>query len=155
LDDGLGEARINDALPEGMRFDLVREIPRSAASLGDAISAARYRITSKDAETFAETVNEFRTRLPIEIRRQKKNGKTQTFDLAEEMLALELIDDETLGMTLAMRRDGASVKPDEVLKEIFGEASSRVDVVREELLVDWNGRLVNPLLAASASSAGP
>ena len=58
-------------------------------------------------------------------------------------------------MTLAMRHDGASVKPDEVLKEIFGETATALDVVREELLVDWKGRLVNPLLAASASSPGP
>ena len=155
LDGDLGESKINEALPDGMRFDLVREIPRSAASLGDAIRAARYRVTPRVAQTLAETVAAFRERLPIEIRRDRKNGKTQTFDLADELLELELTDGAHLSMTLAMRHDGASVKPDEVLKEIFGETVTTLDVVREELLVDWKGRLVNPLLAATASSPGP
>ena len=155
LDGDLVESKINEALPDGMRFDLVREIPRSAASLGDAIRAARYRVTPRDAQTLAETVAAFRERLPIEIRRDGKNGKTQSFDLADELLGLELTDGAHLSMTLAMRHDGASVKPDEVLKEIFGETATTLDVVREELLVDWKGRLVNPLLAATASSPGP
>jgi radical SAM family uncharacterized protein/radical SAM-linked protein len=155
LDDASGASLINGALPDGLRFDLVREIPRSAASLGDAIRAARYRVTVRAPDSLAETVATFRGRQPIEIRRQKKNGKTQSFDLADELLALEVTDDSTFGMTLAMRHDGASVRPEEVLREIFGESRPSMDVVREDLLVDWKGRLVNPLLAASASSPGP
>ena len=154
LDDGSGESKINAALPEGLRFDLVREIPRSAASLGDAIGAARYRVTARNAGGLAEAVASFRERLPIELRRQKKNGKMQRFELADELLDLEVTDDSSFNMTLAMRHDGASVRPEEVLQEIFGKTRPPLDVVREELLVDWKGRLVNPLLAASASSPG-
>ena len=43
----------------------------------------------------------------------------------------------------------------EVLTEIFGSGAHRLDLVREDLLVDWKGRLVNPMLAASASRSPP
>ncbi len=34
---------------------------------------------------------------------------------------------------------------------LFGDAAEHLHVVREDLLVEWNGRRVNPLLAAAAS----
>ena len=148
------ESGINRALPDGLRFDLVKEIPRSAAALGEAIRAARYRVTSRGGGDLAETVDAFRARMPIEVRRQKKNRKTQSFDLSAELLSVEATELESLSMTLAMHHDGASVRPDEVLREIFGEPAPALELVREELLVDWKGRLVNPILAASASSPG-
>ena len=40
-----------------------------------------------------------------------------------------------------------------LMGEIFGERAARMRIVREELLVDWDGRLVNPMLAASASAS--
>jgi len=154
LDDDGAEADINGALPDALQFDLVKEIPRGAAALGEAIRAARYRVATRGAGNLAEVVAAFRARLPIEIRRQKKNGGSRSFDLTKELLALEATDVESLSMTLAMHHDGASVRPDEVLKEVFGESTPALDLVREELLVDWKGRLVNPILAASASSPG-
>jgi radical SAM-linked protein len=148
------EADINGALPDGLRFDLVKEIPRSAAALGEAIRAARYRVSTRAGGDLAEAVDAFRARLPIEVRRQKKNGKTQRFDLTEELLSVEATEPGSLSMTLVMHHDGASVRPDEVLREIFGGPVPVLDLEREELLVDWKGRLVNPILAASASSPG-
>ena len=44
--------------------------------------------------------------------------------------------------------------PEEVVQEIFGEGTAGFDVVREELLVDCNSRLVDPMLAASVVHAG-
>jgi hypothetical protein len=137
-----------------LQFDLVKEIPRGVAALGEAIRAARYRVATRGAGDLAEVVAAFRARLPVQIRRQKKNGESQSFDLTRELLALEATGVESLSMTLAMHHDGASVRPDEVLKEVFGDPTPALDLVREELLVDWNGRLVNPILAASASSPG-
>jgi hypothetical protein len=56
-------------------------------------------------------------------------------------------------MTLALRSDGASVRPDEALREILGERAADCQVVREELLVPLGGRWVDPLLAAAAEAA--
>ena len=64
---------------------------------------------------------------------------------------LEVETDGSLCLTLAIHGDGASVRPDEVLQELVGDRRSLLRLSREELLVDWNGRLVDPMLAASAS----
>ena len=34
---------------------------------------------------------------------------------------------------------------------LFGDRAEELRVVREDLLVEWNGRRVNPILAAAAS----
>ncbi len=88
------------------------------------------------------------------VKREKKNGKTQNFDLSDELLTLEQVDPEALRMTLVIGGNRASVRPEEVLQEIFGEVTPELSLVREDLLVDWNRRWVNPLLAASAPHAG-
>ena len=89
---------------------------------------------------------------PIRIERQRK-GRVRTFELADELLGLERAEPRAIRLTLALRGQGGSLRPDEVLREVFGERAAAMQVVREELLVDWNGRLVDPLLAASASSS--
>ena len=38
-------------------------------------------------------------------------GKVRTFDLVQELLDLEQVDERSLRMTLVMRPDGASVRP--------------------------------------------
>ena len=75
----------------------------------------------------------------------------QVVELA--VLDLEQIDAESIRLTLAIRTDGASIKPGEALQGILGARASGCRVVREELLVDWNGRLLNPMLAAAAGDA--
>jgi hypothetical protein len=61
------------------------------------------------------------------------------------------LDGDALRLTLALHGGEASLRPEEVLRAIFGERAVGMRLVREELLVDWNGRLINPMLAASAS----
>jgi len=45
-----------------------------------------------------------------------------------------------------MTANGASLRPEDVLGEIFGEGRSDLHVVREDLLVEWDGRLVGPMV---------
>ena len=85
--------------------------------------------------------------------RPEKKGKVHTFDLDDEMLEFELADDKSVRMTLAVRNNGASVRPEEALREIFGERSEGMALMREELLVEWRGRMINPLLAAAVAHA--
>jgi radical SAM family uncharacterized protein/radical SAM-linked protein len=146
------ERRINDALPRGVRFQTVREIRRDVPALGDAICAARYRVHTGDGSDPASVLASFRSRSPVTVRRER-NGKVRTFDLDDEMLELDRVDAGALRMTLAVRSSGASVRPDEALREIFGEHAKNLRVVREDLLVSWNDHLINPLLAAAACHA--
>ena len=143
---------INEVLPHGIRFQAIREIRRDVPTLGDAICAARYRTINGNGFDPARYVEEFRERSPVTVRREK-NGKVRTFDLDDEMLELELADDKSVRMTLAVRNNGASVRPEEALREIFGERSEGMALMREELLVEWRGRMINPLLAAAVAHA--
>ena len=65
---------------------------------------------------------------------------------------MELFD--VMRTTFSARAFTDDPMPDEVLAEIFGDGASDLHLVREELLVNWRDRLVNPMLAASAPHAG-
>jgi radical SAM family uncharacterized protein/radical SAM-linked protein len=144
--------RVNRALPDGVRFETIREIRRGVAPLGDAVRAARYRVHADNGFDLARCLDAFRGRSPVTIRRER-DGKVWTFDLDDEVLELERLDDKAVRLTLAVRNRGASVRPEEALREIFGEGSEALHLVREDLLVTWNDHLINPLLAAAATHA--
>jgi radical SAM family uncharacterized protein/radical SAM-linked protein len=152
LDPERALGRINSSLPDGIRFLALKEIRRSVPALSDAVRAARYRVETANGLDLRAAVRSYRERGPVVVTREKK-GKIKKFDLNREVVELVTPADGTLILTLALNAGNASVRPEEVLPEIVGESSSRLRLTREELLVDWNGRLVNPLLAASAASS--
>ncbi|MDH3784984.1 MAG: TIGR03960 family B12-binding radical SAM protein, partial [Acidobacteriota bacterium] len=142
---------INASLPRGVRFEALQEVDRKAPALGEAIEAASYRVESGDDVDLAGRIDGFRQATEILVERTRKNGKQQTFDLKREVLSIEAPRRNALRMTLAIRRQGASVRPEEVLNELLGK-DVRVELTREGLLMDWHGRLLDPLLAASAAT---
>jgi len=145
-------ATLNAELPTGVRFDSMREIGRSVPALSEAIRSARYRIHTGEGLALEEDLRTFRARGSVEILREKK-GKRSVLKLDDALLGIETVASDTLRMTLALGGEGASVRPDEVLRSVFGERAERMRVVREEMFVDWEGRSVDPLLAASAAEA--
>jgi radical SAM-linked protein len=146
--------RFNAVLPSGVQFDAVREIRRDEPALGEAISAARYRAESLNGIDLSAAVAGFELRQPVTVERVKKNGKRQAFDLAQEILELGPVVSRELHLTLAVRGNQPSVRPEEVLRAILGDSLLTTRVVREDLLVEWNRRLVNPILAASGANVG-
>jgi radical SAM-linked protein len=152
LDPADAAERINQALPEGVRFDRVSEVRHGAPSLGDGIRGARYRIHTGNGFDLGEAMDTFSGRDEVLVRRERK-GKVRTFDLRDEILDRELLDHEAVRLTLAIHGSGPSVRPEEALREMFGERCESFRIVREELLVEWNGQLINPLLAAAAAHA--
>ena len=140
--------RINAALPAGVRIETVIAIRRDLPALSDVIRAARYRVHAGGIP-LEGALRGFRARGPVVVERESK-GKVKRFSLDDELLELTPMADDALRLTLALRTDGASVRPEEVLGALFGERAAGLRIVREELLVDWHGRLVNPLLGASA-----
>jgi radical SAM-linked protein len=147
---GLPE-QINAAMPAGVRFLAVQEIRRDVPALGDAMRAARYRVEPGSGFDTAGALARFGARGAVRVERASKKGRVRTFDLAEEILGLEEAEGGAFRLTLALRSGGASVRPEEAIREILGDEAPGARVVREELLVDWKGRMVDPMLAASAA----
>lgn len=153
LDPAATLERVNAALPPGVRFEALRPIRRDSPGLGESVGAARYRVRTGAALDVAGALADFAAAADVTVEREGKRGKTTRFDLKDEVLAIDPIVDEPDGdvrMTLAMRNAGASVRPDEALRAIFGEQAGSFRLVREDVLVACRGRLVNPMLAASA-----
>jgi radical SAM-linked protein len=152
LDVDLGCERINGALPAGVRFLALVEVPRDLPALGEAVRAACYRVRGPHALDLPGAVREFGRRPPGTVERRREDGKVATFELERELLALEAIDGNAMRLTVAMRQSGASMRADEVVVAVVGQDhAAACDVVREGLLVDWGGTLVDPLLAAMAA----
>jgi radical SAM-linked protein len=144
--------RLAGSLPKGLEVHALREVPRELPALTEAIRAARYRIdTGADGDELAASLDAFLARENVTVVRERK-GRTRTFELSRELLDLQRLEGAEIRLTLAMGQ-GASVRPDEALHAIFGERAAAMRIVREELLVDFDGRLVNPMLAASAAAS--
>jgi len=143
--------RVQAMLPSGLNFVTIRSLHRGAPKLGDTIRAARYRVNRVDPADLERGVKRWKSSVPITVERLGKNGKVKTFDLSRELETVETIDESALRFTLAIHHDGASVRPGEALRGLFGDQAEELRVVREDLLVEWNGRRVNPILAAAAS----
>ena len=116
---------------------------------GELIRAARYRAESTNGLDVAGALDAYRGRGPATVERKRKNGRMKVFELDREVLDLEQIADKEVRLTLAMHSDGPSVRPDEVLGAIFGDASGELRLVREELLGGVTDKLVNPMLVPS------
>jgi len=144
------QRRVQSVAPAGLAFDTLRSLRSGAPKLGETIRAARYRV-SLDADALAHGVERFAAAERITIQRVAKSGKVRTFDINEEIEAVEPNGSGTLRFTLAIHHDGASIRPEEALRALFGEQARGARLVREDLLVEWNGRRVNPILAAAAS----
>lgn len=152
LDPAVAVQEINAALPAGLEVLAMSEIRLDVDPLGSAVRAARYVAIPDSAVDVAAALERFRAKGPVTVRRER-NGKVREFELTRSVLDLREATGGALRMTLAMEGDGASVRPEEVLAELFG-ASTGARLTREELLVHWDGRLVNPILAASAKGGG-
>ncbi len=138
--------RINAVLPRGVQFEALRAIPRNEPALAQRVSAATYRAHSANGLDLGAALDRFRARGPVTVRRESQ-GKTREFDLERELLRLEQVDAKAVRFTLAVNTDRASVRPDEVLEEVFGDGKKRLSLVRESQMVESEGSFVDPLTA--------
>lgn len=155
LEPALALARLATVVPDGLRFVALRPLADAEPALERSIRAARYRVATSCSADLAAALDAFRVRSEVPFTREER-GRVQRFDLAREVLATELRPGGELALTLALNPAGGSIRPEEVAREILGADAGETgafEVVREELLVEWNGRLVDPLLASSAGPA--
>jgi len=145
LDAETAVAAINDALPYGLAVSALREIDIDALGLSEAVRGARYLAKLPVGFSPTRALASFAQRDGLSAVRTK-DGKTVTFPLREWLLEVVPIDERSFRMVLGTGGAGASVRPDEVLTVMFGEAARGIRLVREDLSVLCGDRLVNPML---------
>ena len=76
--------------------------------------------SSNNGLDLASGIECFKRRSGVQVRRERR-GRLIIFNLDDELLELMTVDERVARMTLAVRPDRASVRPEEVLREVFGE----------------------------------
>jgi radical SAM family uncharacterized protein/radical SAM-linked protein len=140
---------INGALPRGLSVLELREIGADAPGLSESVRAAHYLARLPEGLEPSLALSAFASRESLVVSREK-NGKTMTFPLHVWLLDAAPVDAASFRMTLGTGGEGASVRADEVLTVMYGEAASRIKLVREDLAVLHAGQLASPMLADAA-----
>jgi radical SAM-linked protein len=150
LDEESGVAAINAALPSGLVVSALREMKGDAPGLSESVRAARYLVKLPAGLSPSQALASFAARDALSAHR-KKDGRAVDFPLHIWLLEVSAVDATSFRMVLGTGGDGASVRPDEVLTVMFGDAAKDVRLVREDLAVLWEGRLVNPMFVEGAA----
>jgi radical SAM family uncharacterized protein/radical SAM-linked protein len=141
--------RINAALPSDVRFTALEAIASDLPALSESVRRARYRASDGSGIELGAALRAFQERGAVTLVGERR-GKPASFDLRTELLDLHASSTSVVTLTLAVHPDRPSLRPEELLREVFGEVAARLVLVREELLVERQGRWVDPLLAATA-----
>jgi radical SAM-linked protein len=123
---------INASLPSGLRGVHLEELLPGTPGLAESLRAARYLVRVPEGVDPARAASTFATRDQVTVTREK-NGKEVRFTLDDWLLDVSPIDAGAFRMTLGIGGEGASVRPDEVLLAMFGEAGRSATLVREDL----------------------
>jgi radical SAM family uncharacterized protein/radical SAM-linked protein len=150
LDAERSVAAINDALPRGLFVSALREMPADTPGLSESIRAAHYLARLPRELSPSRAVSTFSARAGQVVAREK-NGKVVHFPLRDWLLAVVEVDAASFRMSLGVGGEGASVRPEEVLTIMFGDAAKRIRLVREDLAIPRGDRLVSPMLADLAA----
>ena len=157
--------KINVQLPEGLKFKSFQRIEKNSESLFKIIQAAQYSVFFESEELNQEIkqrvngnhngdltklhellVSELLTKDTIEITKIRK-GKTKTQDIKPLIRKIEVVNSNEhlhLRMVLSIGSEG-SVRPDVVLKRLYGVPSENFTIRRERLLVERQGKLYSPI----------
>lgn len=124
------EARLQAAMPAGIRLTHAEPVGRELPALQAAVVAASYRVeveTVEPGETFAARLDAFLAR--AEAPRVRRRGKEEaSYDLRPLVLALTYAGPCELGQAfdVTMRAEsGATGRPDELLAELGFETTPR------------------------------
>jgi len=146
LDPAPAIAAINAALPRGLAVSELREMGPDAPGLSESVRAARYLARLPEGLPPSAAIATFAARDTLAAAREK-NGKTVSFPLSTWLLDVAAVDAASFRMTLGAGGDGASIRPDDVLSIMYGDAAKEIRLIREDLEVLAGERMVNPMLA--------
>ena len=132
LDTVVALSAINASLPSGLKAIALEAAAAAGPGLAESIRAARYLVKVPEGVDASRASSLFADREGVTVRREK-NGKEMSFPLAAWLLDVRPVDERAFRMTLGLGGDGASVRPDEVLRAMFGEEGRSATLLREEL----------------------
>jgi hypothetical protein len=152
LDSTAAAAAINEALPRGLRVSALLAVASDAPGLSESVRAAHYLARLPDGLSPGRAEEIFAERDGQSVVR-RKDGKTVAFPLQVWLHDIVRVDESSFRMALGAGGDGASVRPDEVLTVVYGDAAKTIRLVRLDLAVLWGDQLVSPMLADRAADA--
>jgi radical SAM-linked protein len=127
---------LNRALPEWIRIRETREIPLKCPALSDSIGAISFAIDVgecsgellKRADWLQDRIDAFHRAVNRPVRVRTKKGMTE-LDLKQWVESLALTDGTDL--TLVVKMSGSkTVRPSEILQEVFGVSDEQVHQAR-------------------------
>jgi radical SAM family uncharacterized protein/radical SAM-linked protein len=128
--------RLNEVLPEGLRFDRLVPLSPGAPSLSAAIGAATYlaRLPGAGVQEVRRRVDAFLEAPEMIIDRVRKE-RSSRLDLRRLVGEIAVSGEEPVSMRFAifMNQTDGSVKPDEVVRGILGRSVEGATYVRERL----------------------
>jgi len=155
---------LNAQMPEGLRFQSLQIIDRKTDALFKIISAAEYSVPldSDDinvqikkkvngkfngnlADLHQSVVTDLLSRDTIEIEKISK-GRTRVQDIKPLLIKLEVVNSKLplhLCMILSTGSQG-NVRPEAVLKQMYGESADLLRIKREKLFVEKGGEFCSP-----------
>lgn len=151
LDVETAREAIDRALPRGFEALAMRELHAGVPGLGESIRAAHYVAILPEPHAPATALEAFARRSSLAVTREKA-GKTVTFPLDTWLLDVSARGPCEVRLSLGAGGDGASIRADEVVALIYGEATG-IRLVREDVAVILGDRLVSPLLAGSGAAS--
>jgi len=158
-------SRLNEQIPDGLRFKQIIKIQSGADSLFKIIEAAEYTVSLQSDrlhDTLKEQLNGGWNDDPVELHRslvaklmQRQSievekitkGKTRVQDirpLIRELAVANSAEPLHLRMILQTGNRG-SVRPEVVLKQMYGLSGDQFHIRRERLLVKRDGEYVSPM----------
>lgn len=150
-------SRLNEFMPMGIRVLGAVLLPPNAKSAMSLITHARYTIKvlteKKECVGLQEKLNSFINQEAVIAKKvqPKKNFKIKEIDIRPMIVNMELIhcnENDSSFSCLLHSGSKANLKP-ELLMEAFGEYAEiqfkRISIIREDVLVEQDGKLVDLL----------
>lgn len=149
LDPSAAAERLAASLPRGLEVEHLREIPPGSSSLGETVRAARYRVEVDPGVDVRAIHEAFRARGVFEIERRRRDKRVRV-SVDSGDIRIDRIEPGRFVLTIPAGGQEAAASAEEILGEMLGPGGGVLKVAREDLLVERDGRLVSPILAASA-----
>jgi len=113
-------------LPEGLKVEWVRIVRGRKMTVCDTIE---YRISAEEDWFRQEAAERFEKADEWSISRQSAKGRLKKIDLKDMVVALKILNPKQMRLTLKCG-GGATVRPNQVIKDVFGLSDDRVRQVQ-------------------------
>lgn len=143
--------RVNQYLVEGLRCIKLKMIPKTLASLSEALNCALYRIHFKEEET-KDLVRE-RVRLLQDGSRSDRPGdrsREEIKKILESIIKINDMEEEGVDLCLPLRQ-GENVRVGDILKMILNKEDWANHVERKEIFMEEHGKLFSPFMIGNHS----